>query len=42
VEWEREARRAVRAHRRTIQGLLGEPDKELVQAAEELASALAD
>ncbi|MCX4461941.1 hypothetical protein OG585_02085 [Streptomyces sp. NBC_01340] len=42
VEWEREARRAVRAHRGTIQGLLGEPDKELVQAAEELASALAD
>ncbi|MFF3663300.1 hypothetical protein [Streptomyces olivochromogenes] len=42
VGWEREARRAVRAHRETIQRLLDEPDKELVQAARELASALAD
>lgn len=42
VEWEREARRAVRAHRGTIQRLLAEPDKELVHAARELASALAD
>jgi hypothetical protein len=32
----------VRAHRETIQRLLDEPDKELVQAARELASALAD
>ena len=40
--WEREARQAVRAHRETIQRLLDEPDEELVRAARELASALAD
>ncbi|MFF2997882.1 hypothetical protein ACFVTC_25530 [Streptomyces sp. NPDC057950] len=42
VGWEREARRAVRDHHGTLQRLLAEPDKEVVQATRELASALTD
>jgi hypothetical protein len=42
VGWEREARRAVRADSRVLRQLLAEPDAELVEAAAELASTLAD
>ncbi|MEU1532418.1 hypothetical protein [Streptomyces fagopyri] len=42
VGWERAARRAVRDQRGTIQRLLAEPDREVVEATRELASALTD
>ncbi|MER6437056.1 MULTISPECIES: hypothetical protein [unclassified Streptomyces] len=42
VGWERAARRAVRDHRESIPRLLAEPDKEVVRATRELASALTD
>jgi len=41
VGWERQARRAVRADRGALHQLLAEQDTELVEAASELASALA-
>ncbi|MFJ5531903.1 hypothetical protein [Streptomyces sp. NPDC093261] len=41
VGWERQARSAVRADHGTLRQLLAEPDTELVEAASELASALA-
>ncbi|GAA2252269.1 hypothetical protein GCM10010145_19980 [Streptomyces ruber] len=41
VGWEQEARAAVRAHRDLLPCLLGDPDPEVVRAAEELATALA-
>lgn len=42
VGWERAARRAVRDQRGTIPRLLAEPDREVVEATRELASALTD
>lgn len=40
VGWERQARRAVRADRGALRQLLADQDRELVEAATELASAL--
>ncbi|MFF3501232.1 hypothetical protein [Streptomyces sp. NPDC003247] len=42
VEWEREARHAVRAERGTLRHLLDEPDHEIVRASRELAATLTD
>jgi len=42
VGWERQARHAVRADGGVLRQLLAEPDAELVEAASELASTLAD
>ncbi|MFH9861474.1 hypothetical protein [Streptomyces sp. NPDC017202] len=42
VEWERDARHAVRAQRGVLRHLLDEPDHEIVRASRELAAALTD
>ncbi|MFF8190946.1 hypothetical protein ACF05L_08675 [Streptomyces bobili] len=42
VEWERDARRAVRAQRGVLRHLLDEPDRDLVRASRELDATLTD